>query len=808
MAHNLRRIMHAASTTPWAIVPEKLEAIFNLLTLRAEGGRVSDADIAIAAASNRRPSARVSGTIAVIPVYGVLAQRMDMMTEMSGGTSTESLAKAFDQAMSDPDVGAIVLDIDSPGGTVQGISELASKIASARGTKPIKAVSNSLCASAAYWIASACDDITVTPSGAVGSIGVFMVHADTSGMDATDGVKYTMVSAGKYKTEANQYEPLSAEARASLQAQVDQFYEMFVGAVAKNRGVSASAVKSGYGEGRVLLAKEAVKAGMADKVATLDQVLQSLGASRGAQRSTHADAAPLELVASAGFSQLVGETLNLVKSSGNGTTEANLNRDLEELRAFRERAESAQPIRIELVPTSTAGGAAAGDPPTPAILSAPVAKEYPVIDSTAALPGAAPSAQTDNKMQAFLELAQMTGKSISDVSAWVIAGKTPEQVRAELAAERQGHVTPIITGVTDRAADRPFGSFGEQMMAIIKAEGPSGRVDPRLSRINRQIVAGTPSGMNESVGSEGGFYIQPDLLPGVIEPVYADDPILSRVKRIPIGAQSNGVEYNVVDETSRATGSRWGGVQMYWAAEADTATAKKPKLRRMKLQLQKLIGLAYLTDELMVDAPAAEALITDAFQAELAFMLADSIFRGTGAGQPLGIMNSGALVAQAIEATQSIANTPQFISMNVAKMLSHVPAALLNNVIWLYNQELLPYLVNATIGGTTTVPVFMTIGGLANKPFDTILGRAAFASEVCEAVGTPGDILAIVPSEYHMADKGGAQMATSVHVRFLYDEQALRLTYRTDGAPVWKQSVTPYKGAAARTPFVSLAARS
>jgi HK97 family phage major capsid protein len=813
MAHNIRRIMHAASSMPWAILPEKLEAIFSVLTLRASGGRVSDDDIAIAAASNRKPAARTSGAIAVIPVYGVLSQRMDMMSDMSGGTSTESLAKAFDQAMADPDVGAVVFDIDSPGGTVQGIQELATKIASARGTKPIKAVSNALCASAAYWIASACDDITVTPSGSVGSIGVFMVHCDTSGMDAAEGVKYTMVSAGKYKTEANQYEPLSDEARASLQGQVDQFYEMFVGSVAKNRGVSASAVKSGYGEGRVLLAKEAVKAGMADKVATLDQVLSSLGASRGtAVRSARADAAPLELVASAEPTLPDGQRLvAYLESTWAGDPTAKVQLTSEQISAFRaqlqRQTDLASPIRTELVPTSSAGGAAADDPSLPAHLSAPVAKEHPVSEHTAAHTGAAPSLETDNKMQAFLELAQMQGKSISDVTDWVTAGKTPEQVRAELAAEQKGRTTPLITNVHDRAAERKFGTLGEQMVAIMRAGSPGGRTDPRLKQINSDILAGTPSGMNESVGSEGGFYIQPDLLTGVIEPVYVEDPLISRVKRIPISAASNGVKYNVVDESARTNGNRWGGIQAFWGAEADTEGAKKPKLRQMALQLHKIIGVAYLTDELLTDAPAAESLITDAFQAELSFMLGDSIFRGTGAGQPQGFMNSGALVTQAIEATQTIANSGQFISLNVTKMLSRVPASLWNDCIWMYNQELLPYLVNATIGTTTSVPVFMAIGGLANKPYDTILGRPAFASELPEAVGTPGDLVLLAPSQYHMADKGGPTIATSVHVRFLYDEMAMRITYRTDGAPVWRTSVTPYKGANPRSPFVALAVR-
>jgi HK97 family phage major capsid protein len=238
----------------------------------------------------------------------------------------------------------------------------------------------------------------------------------------------------------------------------------------------------------------------------------------------------------------------------------------------------------------------------------------------------------------------------------------------------------------------------------VQAGRPGGRRDPRLDRVNAQARwwPARPSGMNESVGSEGGFFIQNDLLPEVIEPVYTDDPILSRVTRIPVGQGKNGVIYNVVDESARTDGSRWGGIRMIWGDEADSPAATKPKLRRVEHNLKKLIGLAYLTDELMEDAPAAQKLLTDAFQAENRFMLASAIFRGPGGGQPLGFLNSKATVSVAIEATQTIANTAGFVGLNVTKMLSRIPAALWNDVIFLYNQELLPYLVNATIGTNGT----------------------------------------------------------------------------------------------------------
>jgi signal peptide peptidase SppA len=214
----------------------------------------------------------------VIPITGVISHRMNLLTQFSGGTSTAGLTKAFRAALADPNVKAIVFDVDSPGGSVDGVAELADEILQARGQKKMVAVCNSLMASAAYWIASAADEVVFTSSGSGGSIGVFMVHEDYSEANKKMGIAPTYISAGKYKTEGNPDEPLSDDARAAMQADVDAFYSMFVNAVAKGRGVSASDVRSGFGQGRCLLAKDALKAGMCDKIATLDQTLARFGA--------------------------------------------------------------------------------------------------------------------------------------------------------------------------------------------------------------------------------------------------------------------------------------------------------------------------------------------------------------------------------------------------------------------------------------------------------------------------------------------------------------------------------------------------
>jgi signal peptide peptidase SppA len=217
-------------------------------------------------------------------LYGIINQRYAGDFSGPSGTSVQQFTQEFRQAVNDPNVKAIVIDVDSPGGSVSGVDELATEIFNARSKKKITAVSNCLCASAAYYLAAQASEVVVSPSSMTGSIGVFMAHQDESKKFEQMGIKVTLISAGKYKVDGNNLGPLSDTARASTQGLVDTFYGKFAKAVARGRGVKVSAVTDGFGEGRVLTAEDAVKAGLADRVATLDDVLASygVGSSRGA----------------------------------------------------------------------------------------------------------------------------------------------------------------------------------------------------------------------------------------------------------------------------------------------------------------------------------------------------------------------------------------------------------------------------------------------------------------------------------------------------------------------------------------------
>ncbi|WP_395706997.1 S49 family peptidase [Casimicrobium huifangae] len=262
--------------TPWAVTPTMLATILEIARRHASGEKLSAADIAARIGDRQRPTGSIQGDIAVLPMHGVVVPRANLMSEVSGATSAEAFGRAFTAAMNDQRIGAVVIDTDSPGGSVAGVDELSRLIYDARGTKPIVAVANHLMASAAYWIGTAADELVMTPSAEVGSVGVFAAHEDVSAAQEKAGVKTTLVSAGEFKTQGNPYEPLTEEALATIQARVDDYYGMFVKAVARNRGVSVAAVREDYGKGLAFGAAQALAAGMVDRIETLDQTLVRL----------------------------------------------------------------------------------------------------------------------------------------------------------------------------------------------------------------------------------------------------------------------------------------------------------------------------------------------------------------------------------------------------------------------------------------------------------------------------------------------------------------------------------------------------
>lgn len=352
---------------------------------------------------------------------------------------------------------------------------------------------------------------------------------------------------------------------------------------------------------------------------------------------------------------------------------------------------------------------------------------------------------------------------------------------------------PEVKPTPAKDNEKRFASFGEQLMAAYRAATPGGKVDERLT-------TRAASGLNESTPSDGGFLVQQDFVTELLKRTYETGILASKVKKIPISTNANGMKINAIDEDSRANGSRWGGVQTYWEGEADEITASKPKFRQMELSLKKLTGLCYATDELLQDAAALEAVIRQAFAEEFGFKIDDAILSGSGEGEPLGILNSGAIVTVAKEASQTDTITVE----NLIKMWNRLWSRSRANAVWYINQELEPYLYTLKIGDK---PVYIPAGGLSEKPYGTLFGRPVVPIEQCSAAGEVGDIILADIGQYLLIDKGGIKSASSIHVRFLYDENVFRFIYRVDGKPIWTKPLTPYKGSATVSPFVTLAKR-
>lgn len=287
---------------PWAITPTMLEEIQRIYGSHLH--RTEKIDIAAIEAAtgkklgNSQSGAYVVDGVCVIPMHGVIGKRMNLMTNISGGVSTEAVANDYLTALNDPAVKGIVLHIDSPGGTVDGTKILGDLIAANRGAKPVISLADGMMCSAAYWIGSAADAINIVDlTTDVGSIGVVAAHMDISGWEAQKGIKTTEITAGQYKRAVSQYAPLSEEGRAMIQADLDQIYGLFVDAVAANRGVSVEQVLGSMAEGRVFLGQKALENGLVDGVATLAETIKQvsdLAAATTAMRSRRAGAVRTE----------------------------------------------------------------------------------------------------------------------------------------------------------------------------------------------------------------------------------------------------------------------------------------------------------------------------------------------------------------------------------------------------------------------------------------------------------------------------------------------------------------------------------
>ncbi|MFO0966839.1 MAG: phage major capsid protein [Gemmataceae bacterium] len=349
-------------------------------------------------------------------------------------------------------------------------------------------------------------------------------------------------------------------------------------------------------------------------------------------------------------------------------------------------------------------------------------------------------------------------------------------------------------------ADDPragFKSLGEFALAVRHACQPGNRPDDRLA----QKAA---AGMGEAFGSDGGFLVPPEFAAKLLERVYADTSLLGMTDSYTIAGNSISFPRNA--ETSRANGSRWGGVRAYWREEGDQATASKPTFGRIQLNLHKLFVLIHASDELLADVQglALEQYLLRVASEEINFVVGDSIINGSGAGQPRGIMGSNCLITVSKESGQAAATIQ---SENIVNMWSRLWAPCRQNAVWLINQDVEPQLHSMTVGsGSATTLAYLPPGGLSTKPYATLLGRPVLPVEWCATLGTTGDIL-LVDLQHYVTINRGIESQMSIHLRFDYDESTFRFIFRVDGQPWWAAALTPYKGSNTQSCFVALQTR-
>jgi HK97 family phage major capsid protein len=382
------------------------------------------------------------------------------------------------------------------------------------------------------------------------------------------------------------------------------------------------------------------------------------------------------------------------------------------------------------------------------------------------------------------------------------AMEIPDYSRLVVGSDRAselGWIPPLppSASAVDRARARDLG-FGSFLQAVYRAADQH-VVDPRLQY---QAAA---QGAGIADGSDGGFLVPTEFVNELALRAAMGD-VLSRVRRRSMSG--NTVTINVVDETSRATGSRFGGVQSYWVDEGTSITASKPKLARVRLELHKVAALGYATSELMADTGGLFGqLMTDAFSEELCFMAEDAVVEGTGAGQPQGILGAPATVVVAKETGQV---TATIVKQNIDKMWARMLARYRASAVWLINQDVEPQLDNMTmVIGTGGVPVYLPPGGLSETPYARLKGRPVIPVEYCPTLGTVGDIILADLGQYLLVEHSlGIQGASSMHVAFVTDEMAFRVTWRIDGQPMQRTALTPFKGSNTLSAFVTLATRS
>ena len=575
-------------------------------------------------------------------------------------------------------------------------------------------------------------------------------------------MRHTVIRAGRFKAEAMPFEPLSETAREQMQGRVDEAYDQFTSAVAAGRGVSVASVKADYGEGRVLSAQKALAAGMVDRVATLDEVVGELsGGAAPMRRARRADDEGAALVA---YEQ-AEQTAAIVVAAEMVTERAGVTAT--EIHSRVSTAQQAEETTVTAIAT-----------PAPS--------------------GAAP---TDDRVERLADLATMRPEAAHRLPTWIREGTTYQQALAEVSASIAAPSPTVVVGA-QRETQAPWETLGHFAAAVAKAGTPGVRAsehDPRL------FAAVT--GMNQASPSEGGFAVPGQFNNVLWEGLFNDTTsILSRTDNYDVDGEF--IEMLAVDDTTRATGSVFGGVTAQWLNEGGQIGNSKPKFRKMRLEPQELAGMAYVTDKLLQNSPVALGQFVDrSLRGAIALEVNKAIIGGDGVGKPKGLTASPCKITVNKKGSQA-ADT--ILAGNIADMKARRIASVASQYVWLYNTDIEPQLDELS---TTVKNVAGTenVGGYAsplyNANTNTLAGLPMIANDHCAVLGDEGDLILVYLPAYAVGlRRQGVKTANSTHLRFDYAETAFRAMFDIDGQSWLNSALTPAKGAT-KSSIITLQAR-
>lgn len=389
---------------------------------------------------------------------------------------------------------------------------------------------------------------------------------------------------------------------------------------------------------------------------------------------------------------------------------------------------------------------------------------------------------------------QITAREAVTVTAATRGRRTDPEPRTPVNAPARTTV-PAVPRAPDNGRGG-FTSFGE-FARTVRASG-GGEVDNRLRILNAATTSGS-----EGIGADGGFAVPPEFRQQIWQKVMGEDSLLSRADPLVTGGNAMTIP---ADETTPWQSS--GGVQCAWENELATLTQSKPSLTMKNIRLNKLTALVPISEELLEDAPGIDSYLRAKAPAKMQAKLNTAIIRGTGVGQPLGILNAGSTITVSKESGQS-ADTVLY--KNIVKMWAAMYAPCRRNAIWLINQDIEPQLdvMEFSPGSSTPVPVYLPAGGVSASPYATLKGRPVIPVEACSTLGDKGDIILVDMTQY-MALTKGQDIKTDVSMHLFFDQAALayRFIFRVTGQPWWGSSISPENGTTARSWAVALEARA